>query len=119
MTKESFFDIPDQSIKDGAFASVGAAIMFYTQRFFKNKDSLSLRVRNLESQHVRMEMQLNQINKTLKRLDNDMNDMRAYNKDAHHETRDLLTKKSIKDDIVDKVYKSLENIEKRLSGEKK
>ena len=117
--KPNYFDISDVDIKNIIIGGSGAGIMYGIKRFFNGRDALIERVRVLENQHARMEAQLSQINQNLKLIDDDINNIREYNRNAHHETRTLLTERNIKDDIVDKVYKSLEAIEKRLSDEKK
>lgn len=104
MSKSSYFDITDQSIKDGILAGTGAGVMFFVQRFFKNNDSLSERVRRLENQHTRIEMQIKNLDK--------------YVHHSVHDLKNMINEKTLKDAVVDQVHEIVKEINGKLDEHK-
>lgn len=105
MTKTYNFDITDENIKDGLLTGLGAGVMFYVQRFFKNKDSLSIRVRNLENQHARIETKIENLDK--------------YIHNSVHDLKNMINEKNLKDEIVDQVFQTVQEIKEKINETKK
>jgi len=100
-----YIEVSNEDIKAISLGTLTAATGFFFQRFFKNRDSLNDRVRRLERNQAKMEVQFNK--------------MEEYLHASVHDLKNMINEKSLKDNIVDNIYSTVSDIQRRMTNEKR